>query len=109
MPTQHIPLIMELIDNIVSPHQRRRKYTDRQILKILVLLQIFGISYRSAGVFLINHEEYLAMMGLNDIPSFQTLSRRARKIDLHAMNRSITLLHSDLDPLPSDSFLSSLE
>ncbi len=63
MPTQHIPLIMELIDNIVSPDQRRRKYTDRQILKILVLLQIFGISYRSAGVFLINHEEYLTMMG----------------------------------------------
>ncbi|WMT45526.1 MAG: hypothetical protein RE469_04845 [Cuniculiplasma divulgatum] len=54
---------MKLIDNIVSPDQRRRKYTDRQILKILVLLQIFGISYRSAGVFLINHEEYLTMMG----------------------------------------------
>ncbi len=105
MPTQHIPLIMELIDNIVSPDQRRRKYTDRQILKILVLLQIFGISYRSAGVFLINHEEYLTMMGLKEISSFQTLSRRARKFDLHAINREITFLYSIKECAAVDSFM----
>jgi hypothetical protein len=55
MPEQHIPLIMELIENIVSPDHRRRKYSDRQILKILILLQIFDISYRSSGIFFINH------------------------------------------------------
>ncbi|MCL4335582.1 MAG: hypothetical protein M1402_05750 [Candidatus Thermoplasmatota archaeon] len=81
MPTQHIPLIMELIDNIVSPDQRRRKYSDRQILKILILLQIFNISYRSSGIFLMVDEEYLRMAGLNEIPPFQTLSRRARSFD----------------------------
>ena len=66
MPSKHIPLIMEIIDNIVSPDDRKRKYSDRQIIKILVLLQIFGISYRSARIFLNNHEEYLAMVGVRD-------------------------------------------
>ena len=51
MPEKHIPLIMDIIDNIVSPDTRIRKYTDRQILKILILLQIFNISYRSSGIF----------------------------------------------------------
>jgi hypothetical protein len=85
---------MEIIDNIVSQDYRKRKYSDRQIIKILVLLQIFGISYRSARIFLNNHEEYLAMVGVRDIPSFQTLSRRARSFDLHAINREIVLLYS---------------
>ena len=86
MPSKHIPLIMEIIDNIVSQDYRKRKYSDGQILKILVLLQIFGISYRSARIFLNNHEEYLAMVGVRDIPSFQTLSRRSRSMDLHAID-----------------------
>ena len=50
MPDKQIPLIMDIIDNIVSPDSRRRKYSDKQILKILVLLQIFNISYRSSGI-----------------------------------------------------------
>ena len=58
MHSKHIPLIMEIIDNIGSQDERKRKYTDRQIIKILVLLNIFGISYRSAGIFLRNHEEW---------------------------------------------------
>ena len=47
MPEKHIPLIMDIIDNIVSPDSRRRKYSDKQIL---ILLQIFSISSRFAGV-----------------------------------------------------------
>ena len=35
---------MEIIDNIVSPDNRKRKYTDRQIVKTLIVLQIFNIS-----------------------------------------------------------------
>ena len=46
MPEQHIPRIMEVIDNVVSLDPRKRKYSERQILKLLVLLQIFRISYR---------------------------------------------------------------
>jgi hypothetical protein len=51
MPWKHIPLIMDIIDNIIPLDDRKRKYTDRQIVKILVLLQIFGISYRSSRIF----------------------------------------------------------
>ena len=105
MPDKHIPLIMEFIDNIVLPDDRKRKYTDRQIMKLLVLLQIFRISYRSARVFLINHEGYRRMIGLNEIPSFQTLSRRARMLDLHAVNREITFLYSMESIAAVDSFM----
>ena len=105
MPEQHIPLIMEFIDNILLPDDRKRKYKDRQILKILVLLQIFNISYRSARIFLTNHEEYLRMTGLKEIPSFQTLSRRSRMLDLHAINRKITSLYSVKSIAAIDSFM----
>ena len=89
MHSKYIPLIMVIIDTIVSPDTRIRKYRDRQILKILVLLQILTISYRPAKIFLINHEEYMDMIDLKEISSFQTLSRRARLFDLHAINRKI--------------------
>ena len=75
MPTKHIPSIMNMIDKIVSPDDRKRKYSYRQIIKILVLLNIFNTSYRSPEIFLINHEEYLIMIDFKEIPSFQTLSR----------------------------------
>jgi len=37
MPKKHIPLITDIIDNIVLPEVRKRKYMDRQIIKILIL------------------------------------------------------------------------
>ena len=104
MPTKHIPLIMELIDNIVSHDDRRRKYSGKQIMKILVLLQIFRISYRSSRIFLMNHGEYLRMI-VHDILSFQTLSRKAWKFDLHAINRGISFLHSMKECAAVDSFM----
>ena len=105
MPSQQIPLIMEIIDNIVSPDDRKRKYTDRQIVKLLIVLQLFNISYRSARIFLTNHEEYIRMAGITEIPSFQTLSRRARMIDLHAVNNEITTLYSIESIAAVDSFM----
>ena len=68
--------------------------SDRQILKILVLLQIFNISYRSSGILLENHREYMELIGITDIPSFQTLSRRSRSFDLHTINMEIESLYS---------------
>ena len=44
MPTKQIPFIMNMIDKIVSPDDRKRKYSDRQIIKVLVLLNMFTIS-----------------------------------------------------------------
>ena len=99
------PAYHDRIDNIVSPVERKRKFTDRQILKILILLQISDISYRSSGIFLINHEEYLRMIGLKEITSFQTLSRRARSMDLHAINREIVFLHSMKECAAVDPFM----
>ncbi|WP_298277051.1 hypothetical protein [Ferroplasma sp.] len=105
MPPQQIPLIMEIIDNIVSPDNRKRKYTDRQIVKTLIVLQIFNISYRSDRIFLTNYEDYIRMAGIKEIPSFQTLSRRARMIDLHAINNEITSLYSIESIAAIDSFM----
>ena len=105
MPEQHIPLIMEIIDRIVSPDDQKRKFTDRQILKILILLQIFRISYRSSAIFLRNHEEYTEMIGINEIPSFQTLSRRAGSLDLHTINREIAFLYAVESIAAIDSFM----
>ena len=93
MPDKHILLIMEIIDNIVSPDDRKRKYIDKHILEILVTLQIFKISYRSARIFLMNNEEYLRMIGIKEIPSFQILSRGARLFDMHEINSEITFLY----------------
>jgi hypothetical protein len=105
MPEKHIPLIMDIIDNIVSPDSRKRKYSDKQILKILVLLQIFNISYRSSGIFLENHREYMELIGITEIPSFQMLSRRSRSLDLHAINMEIESLYSINEIAAFDSFM----
>ena len=105
MPDKHIPLIMDIIDNIVSPDSRRRKYSEKQILKILILLQIFNISYRSSGIFLENHREYMALIGITEIPSFQTLSRRSRSLNLHAINMEIESLYSMNEMAAFDSFM----
>ena len=45
------------------------------------------------------------MIGLKEIPSFQTLSRRARSFDLRAVNREITFLHSMESIAAVDSFM----
>ena len=46
MERNHIPAIIEIVDNIVF-EDRKRKYSNSLIVKILVILQIYGISYRS--------------------------------------------------------------
>ncbi len=45
------------------------------------------------------------MVGIKEIPSFQTLSRRARMINLHAINREITFLYSVKFIAAVDSFM----
>ena len=105
MHEQHIPLVIQIIDKIVSPDDRKRKYTDRQIVKVLIVLQIFNISYRSVRIFLTNNKQYIRMAGLREIPSFQTLSRRARMIDLHSINMEITYLSSMESIAAVDSFM----
>jgi hypothetical protein len=94
-----------LLTHAESLDSRRRKYSNRQILKILILLQIFNISYRSSGIFLENHGEYMELIGITEIPSFQTLSRRSRSFDLHAINMIIQSLYSINGVAAFDSFM----
>ena len=68
-------------------------------------MQIFNISYRSSVIFLENHREYMELIGINEIPSFQTLSRRARTFDLHAINIEIESLYSINEIAAFDSFM----
>ena len=105
MLSLHIKLIMDIIDSIIPPDERKRKYTDRQIMKVLVLLQIFNLSYRSSRAFLMSHGEYIKMIGLREIPSFQTLSRSARSLDPHEINSKIASLYSYSYISAMDSFM----
>ena len=52
-----------------------------------------------------NHGKYLRMSSIKEIPSFQTLSRRARMIDLHSINKEITSLYSIESLAAVDSFM----
>ena len=74
-------------------------------MKILLILQIFRISYRSATVSLINHRDYLRMMGIKEISSFQTLSRRAGLFGMHEINSEISFLYSMESTAAMDSFM----
>ncbi len=81
----HIPLIMEIIDNIVSPDDRRGKYSDKQILKILILLWIFGISHRSSGIFLRNHKECIELIRIKIYHHFR-LSQEGQYASISMVN-----------------------
>lgn len=60
------------------PDYGKSKCTYPQIMDLLIVLEIFGIS---------------RMIGLKEIPAFQTLSRRSRMVDLLAINGEIILLY----------------
>ena len=50
MTARYIPVIMDLVDKIIS-EDRKRKYSNALIIKILLITQIYGISYRSTEKF----------------------------------------------------------
>ncbi|MFP3317845.1 MAG: hypothetical protein RXP98_01475 [Thermoplasmata archaeon] len=78
METKHIPLIMEFMDNNVF--KDRKKYSNALIVKILLILLIYGISYRSAESFFRNHHDIKNVLVVRKIPNFRKLSRRTRMI-----------------------------
>ena len=88
MDTNHIPLIMERVDKIVSK-DRSRRFSNRVIVKILVILMIYGISFRSSRKFFNNHPELMSIVGIKRIPNFHTLSYRAIRMDWHEINASL--------------------
>ena len=88
MAANHIPLIMQRLDKIVA-EDRIRKYSNKLIVKIIVILKIYGVSYRSSKYFFNNHKEFMELLNINDIPNFRTLSYRSLRIDWHYINSSI--------------------
>ena len=102
MDTNHIPLIMERVDKIVS-EDRSRKFSNSVIVKILVILQIYCISYSSSGKFFNNHPELMSIVGIKRIPNFRTLSYRSIRMDWHEINAS--LIDTGNENAAIDSFI----
>ncbi len=88
MPDKHIPLIINILDKIVS-EDRKRKYSNKNIVKIIVILKIYGVSYRSSKYFFNNHKEFMELLDIKKIPDFRTLSYRSLRIDWHYINSLI--------------------
>ena len=75
-------------------------------MKIIVILQIYGISYRSSNRFFNNHPELMNLVGIGKIPDFRTLSYRALRIDWHEINAGIIdLIESNGENAAIDSFI----
>ena len=105
MTATHITIVMDLIDNIVI-EDRKRKYSNSLIVKILVMLQLYGISYRSSKNFFLNHVDIMETIGMKDIPNFRTLSRRSRTIDWHLVNAVVLdLIATERENSAIDSFI----
>jgi len=105
MTATYIPVIMDLVDKIIY-EDRKRKYSNALILKILLITQIYGISYRSTEKFIKNHLDLKEAICLNDIPNFRTLSRRARMIDWHYVKAMIfDLISREKENAAIDSFI----
>ena len=75
MAANQIPIIMQRLDKIVAD-DRIRKYSTTLIVKIIVILKIFGVSYRSSKYLFNNHREFMELLSITDIPDFRTLSYR---------------------------------
>ena len=88
MEANHIPLIMQRLDKIFT-EDRIRKYSTALIVKIIVILKIYGVSYRSSRYFFNNHPEFMEMLNIKYIPNFRTLSYRSLRIDWHHINSAI--------------------
>ena len=83
-----MPLIMQRLAQIVM-EDRIRKYSTTLIVKIIVILKIYRISYRTSKYFFDNHREFMELLNITNIPNFRTLSYRLLRIDWHFINSSI--------------------
>jgi hypothetical protein len=94
---------MERLDKIVT-EDRARKYSNTLIVKIIVILRIYGISYRSSKYFFNNHREFIELLNITDMPDFRTLSYRSLRIDWHYINSAIVdIINPENDNAAIDS------
>ncbi len=105
MEAHHIPLIIEKLDKTVT-EDRLRKYSNSIIIKIIVILKLYGISYRSSKSFFNNHPELFDILKIHNIPNFRTLSYRALRIDWHYINSQIIdMINTQNENAAIDSFI----
>ena len=103
MAANQIPLIIERLDKIVT-EDRARKYSNALIVKIIVILRIYGISYRSSRHFFNNHREFMELLDITGIPDFRTLSYSSLRIDWYYINSAvIDIIVPDNDSAAIDS------
>ncbi len=96
---------MDSLDEIVSENGLR-KFPHRIIANILVIHQIYGISYRSSGKFFNNHPELMNLAGMNSIPIFRTVSYGGLRVDWDEINACIIhLVESNCDNAAIESFI----
>ena len=88
MEANHILLIMQRLDKIVT-EDRIRKYSNKLIVKIIVILKIYWVSYRPSKYFFNNHKEFMELLDITGIPKFRTISYRSLRIDWHLINSAI--------------------
>ncbi len=103
MAANQIPLIIERLDKIVT-EDRARKYPTAMVIKIIVILKIYGISYRSSKYFFNNHREFMELLDITDISDFRTLSYRSLRIDWRYINSAIVdIINPENDNAAIDS------
>jgi len=83
LDTINIYLISDIIDLISSDSlkDKRFKFSDQQILRIMILKEIKGLSLRGIVKELHSNESYRKFCKISDkIPSIETLSYRTSQI-----------------------------
>ena len=94
-------MITVRLDKIVS-EGRIGKYSER----LIVILQVYGISSRPSRYFFHNYLELSNLIGIHEIPNFRTLSYRSRRIDWHKINADIVdLIEINNENTVIDSFI----
>ena len=67
----------------------KNKYPNVLIVKILVIPQMHGISYRLSDNFFNNHRDFMKVLGIHEIPYVRTPSMRVMMMDWHYIKAMI--------------------
>ncbi len=68
---------------------RLRKFSNAIMAKNIVILRIWGTSYRSLGKFFNNHPELMNLVGRDKILKIHTPSYRTLRMDWYEVNADL--------------------
>lgn len=88
-------------DKPVKKRGRSKKYSDRTIVKLVILLKLSNVSYRGTRNFLEGNPWYMELVELEVIPPFWTIARRAKELreEIERLNEKIANLFLDTEGL----------